>query len=122
MTEENNGNGTFWVGLIVGGLAGAVFTLLNAPRSGEETRSQLRTRGMELKDTAEQKLEEFLTQSRAVLDESQKQWTKAGEEIKQIASEAIQEVRTVAMEAGKESRNVTEEAVEETKKTVETAT
>ena len=122
MTEKNNGNGTFWVGLLVGGLAGAVINLLNAQRSGEETREQLRHRSIELRDTAEQKVEEYLSQGRAVLDESQKQWSKASEEIKEIASQAIAEIRTVAVEAGKEGKYVTEEAVEETKKTIETAT
>ena len=115
MAEKNSGIGTFLGGLLVGGLAGAVIALLNAPRPAQETRAQIRTKGIELKDTTEQKVEEFWTQGRAAVDESQKQWTKASEEIKQIASEAIAEIRRAAVQAAKESRDETQEAIEETK-------
>lgn len=118
MNKEKGGTGTFLAGLLVGGLAGALITLLNAPRPGEETREQLRNRGIELRDTAEQKVEEYLTQGRAVLAESQKQWAKASEEIKQIASEAIGEIQRVTAEAGEESREAVKETVEELQKTV----
>jgi gas vesicle protein len=38
------------VGMLVGGLAGAVTMLLLAPQSGEETRMQLQEKGIELRD------------------------------------------------------------------------
>ena len=44
---------TLFVGLMAGALAGVVATLLLAPQSGEETRTQIRERGVELKDKAE---------------------------------------------------------------------
>ncbi len=44
----------FAAGLLLGGLAGAAAMLLLAPQSGEETRTQIRQTGIELRDqTAE---------------------------------------------------------------------
>jgi len=37
-------------GFVVGGLAGALVALFNAPRSGEKTRALLRDKSVELKD------------------------------------------------------------------------
>jgi gas vesicle protein len=44
--------GAFLVGFVVGGLAGAVTALLLAPQSGEETRTVIKERAIELKDKA----------------------------------------------------------------------
>jgi gas vesicle protein len=52
MSEQNNDFGTFFAGLIVGGLVGAAVALLMAPQSGEETRTVIRDKGIELKDRA----------------------------------------------------------------------
>ena len=45
--------GTLFVGLLAGAMAGVIATLLLAPQSGEETRTQIREKGVELKDKAE---------------------------------------------------------------------
>jgi len=44
--------GAFLVGFVVGGLAGAVTALLLAPQSGEETRTVIKEKAIELKDIA----------------------------------------------------------------------
>jgi gas vesicle protein len=44
--------GAFLVGFVVGGLAGAVTALLLAPQSGEETRTVIKEKAIELKDMA----------------------------------------------------------------------
>lgn len=44
---------SLFIGLLAGALAGVVTTLLLAPQSGEETRTQIREKGTELKDKAE---------------------------------------------------------------------
>jgi gas vesicle protein len=44
---------TLFFGLLAGGLGGVVATLLLAPQSGAETRTQIRDKGTELKDKAE---------------------------------------------------------------------
>jgi gas vesicle protein len=129
MNGKNGGSGSFFAGFLVGGLAGAAMALLTAPRSGEETRRQIRAKGVELRDTAEQTMdeavatvktaaldmsnraEELRAQSQAALDEAQKQWTEASADIKKVALEAIEEMRTTAAQAIEE----TEKAATETK-------
>jgi gas vesicle protein len=44
--------GAFLVGFVVGGLAGAVTALLLAPQSGDETRTVIKEKAIELKDKA----------------------------------------------------------------------
>lgn len=44
--------GAFLVGFLVGGLTGAVVSLLLAPQSGEETRTIIKEQAIELKDKA----------------------------------------------------------------------
>jgi gas vesicle protein len=45
--------GTLFLGLLAGAMAGVIATLLLAPQSGEETRTQIREKSVELKDKAE---------------------------------------------------------------------
>jgi len=52
--------GTFFVGFIVGGLTGAIVTLLFAPQSGEETRTLIKDKSIELLDKARNSVEEKL--------------------------------------------------------------
>lgn len=44
---------SFFVGLLIGGVIGAVSVLLLAQQSGEETRNQIRDKGIELKGKTE---------------------------------------------------------------------
>jgi gas vesicle protein len=50
--------GAFLVGFVVGGLAGAVTALLLAPQSGEETRTVIKEKAIELKDKASETFDE----------------------------------------------------------------
>jgi gas vesicle protein len=48
--SEKDGFGSFLVGFLVGGIAGAAVALLYAPQSGAETRVQIKDKTIELKD------------------------------------------------------------------------
>lgn len=52
------------VGMLVGGLAGAVTMLLLAPQSGKRTRIQIREKGIELRDRATGIVEDAVAQVR----------------------------------------------------------
>jgi gas vesicle protein len=52
MSKSSEDLGTFFAGLIIGGLVGAATTLLLAPQSGEETRTLIKEKSIELKDKA----------------------------------------------------------------------
>jgi gas vesicle protein len=47
--SDTNHTGAFFAGFITGGLVGATVALLMTPQSGEQTRLQIRDRGIELK-------------------------------------------------------------------------
>lgn len=49
-TEEHHSALGVLASFVIGGLAGAVTMLLLAPQSGEETRTQLQKKGIELRD------------------------------------------------------------------------
>jgi gas vesicle protein len=66
--KSNNGNSNGFgvlAGLLIGGLAGAITMLLIAPQSGEETRSQIQKKGIELRDRTAEILENTMTQARS---------------------------------------------------------
>jgi gas vesicle protein len=50
--SDRSGGAEFFAGLVIGGLVGATLALLLAPQSGEETRAQIRDKGIEYKDWA----------------------------------------------------------------------
>lgn len=75
MSDESTDFGAFLAGLVVGGLIGAAAALMLAPQSGEETRAQIRQRGIELRDQANTayddartRAEEFATEARTRTD------------------------------------------------------
>jgi len=52
------------VGMVIGGLAGAVTMLLLAPQSGKRTRIQIQEKGIELRDRATGMVEDVVAQVR----------------------------------------------------------
>jgi gas vesicle protein len=53
------------VGMLIGSLAGAVTMLLLAPQSGKDTRTQLREKGIELRDRTSGIVEDVMAQVRS---------------------------------------------------------
>jgi gas vesicle protein len=50
---SNNSFGSFVQGFVIGGVIGVATALLMAPQSGEETRTMIQDKGIELKEKAE---------------------------------------------------------------------
>ena len=63
MDKQSSHPAAWFAGMMIGGLVGAGVALLTAPRSGEETRTMIRQKSVELKDRAAETIEE--TRSRA---------------------------------------------------------
>jgi gas vesicle protein len=61
--SDRNEFGAFAIGLVIGGLAGAVAALLFAPQSGEQTRAQIKEKSMELRDKAQQSSQEAMARA-----------------------------------------------------------
>jgi gas vesicle protein len=61
MSDRDDGLGAFIVGVFIGGIIGAATTLLLAPQSGEETRTYIKDKSIELKDKAAVTYEDYYT-------------------------------------------------------------
>jgi len=96
MAERDSDFGAYFMGFIIGGLAGAVAALLLAPQSGEETRNVIKTKSIELKDKAAYTTEEAMMYAE-----------KALEEAKAKAEMAIEETRAWADELAKMGKEIT---------------
>lgn len=68
--SDKNEFGAFFAGLMVGGLIGAAVALLTAPQSGEETRTLIKDRGIELKDKAYEYGQDVSTRTSKALEDA----------------------------------------------------
>jgi gas vesicle protein len=111
MADNESDLGAFFAGFVIGGLVGAAAALVLAPQSGEETRAQIRQRGIELRDQAvegadeaRKRLDDAALQARHQAEKlAEEAKTKAGE-IQQRGKLILEEQKgrfTAAVEAGK---------------------
>jgi len=116
--SDNNDFGSFVAGVIVGGLVGAAVALLLAPQSGEETRTLIKDRSIELRDRAyevgqdarlraEKALDDARIRTDAAIDELQYRTQEvariARERIAKTPSEEESPPEVSGTEAGEES-------------------
>ena len=94
MSSDRDEFGAFLVGFIVGGLTGAVVSLLFAPQSGEETRALIRDKSIELRDRAAETAEEALARAEAAAAEARMRAEELGRQARTRAEELAKEVRT----------------------------
>ena len=104
--SDNNDFGAFVAGFIVGGLVGAAVSLLMAPQSGEETRTMIRDKSIELKDRAveysqdariraEQAMEDARVRADAALEDLQARTNELAEIVRERASALQSQAETV---------------------------
>jgi gas vesicle protein len=105
--EVENHNNTalgVLVGILVGGLAGAVTMLLLAPQSGQKTRKQIEDKGIELRDRATELVEDTTSQIRSKANKLMTSGRKNFKELKHQSQElALEQLNHVsdAVKAGK---------------------
>ena len=85
--------GAFLVGFIVGGLTGAVVSLLFAPQSGEETRALIKDKSIELRDKAQVTAEEALARAESIAADARTRAEELTKEARHRAEELANEVR-----------------------------
>lgn len=93
---------SFLVGFIVGGLTGALVSLLLAPQSGEETRAVLRDKAIELKDKAQETAEDAYARAEAAAADARQraeEWAKIARE----RAEDLQKRGQVVLEGARKS-------------------
>jgi gas vesicle protein len=109
MNENDTDFGAFLAGLVVGGLVGAAVALLLAPQSGEETRTIIREKGIELKDRAVETAEETRARAERALEEARMRAEEAIEETRLRAEELSRLTREKAAEFQQRGQVVLEE-------------
>ena len=119
MSNRDTDFGAFLAGFVLGGLAGAVTALLLAPQSGEETRTQIHDKSIELKDKAAVTAEEY----RVRADEFSKQAKERADEYiastQEVLEKQLERVQASKAKAEQEltekeaAEDVLEDAIEE---------
>lgn len=102
MSDNSGDLGSFLSGFIIGGLVGAAVALLLAPQSGEETRSLIKEKGIELKDKASVTADEARTRAEQVTADARAR----AEELRRRGQELYEEQKGrigKAIDAGKEA-------------------
>lgn len=97
--SRDGGSGDFVAGFLFGAFVGAALALLFAPAPGDELRSQLHDRSIELKDRAEtlgveagKRAGELKAKGRSLLEEQRSRFQEAIEEGKKAAAEKKEEL------------------------------
>jgi gas vesicle protein len=98
------------VGMLVGGLAGAVTMLLLAPQSGKDTRKQIQEKGIELRERTNEVMEETMTQVR-----------RKANELSASGRDAIKELTEQGQKIAVEQLDRVSDAVKSTKTAVQNA-
>ena len=123
MGDSNSDFGAFLAGFVIGGLVGAATALLLAPQSGEETRTIIRDKSIELKDKAgetaveartraEKAYSEALARADTALKEAQARYDDLSQQAKVKADELKQRGQVVL----EEQKAKVEEAISTVKK------
>jgi gas vesicle protein len=100
MAERDSDFGAFITGFVIGGLVGAAVALLLAPQSGEETRTLIRDKGIELKDQVEQ----TATETRVKAEQLAQEARERARDLQQRGQVILEEQRSKieqAVETGK---------------------
>ena len=93
-------------GLLVGGLAGAITMLLLAPKSGKDTRMQIKEKGIELRDRTTEMVEDTVAQVRSNADKMAADGREKMKDLKHHGQElAVEQLDRVseAAQAGKKA-------------------
>jgi gas vesicle protein len=113
MAERDSGGLEFLAGFVIGGLVGAAVALILAPQSGEETRAQLRERGIELKDRAGEMAVEARKRAEELSEEARKEAEELSTETRKRVEEIIADARVRIEEAIEEGKKAATKKKEE---------
>ena len=115
--SERDEFGAFLVGFIVGGLSGAVVALLFAPQSGEETRTLLRDKSIELRDRAQITAEEAIARAEAAAADARARADDLARQLRERGQTMVEDVRERGKSAVEAVRSRTGRQSDETGET-----
>ena len=104
---------SFFTGFMIGGLIGAATALLLAPQSGEETRTQIREKSIEIKDKASATYADAQKKVEATVADLSKKIETIKVDGQKKYEELLEQVKKMAQKGKEETEEVEEAAVEE---------
>jgi len=110
--SEKEDFGTFFAGLVVGGLVGAAVALLLAPQSGEETRTMIKDKSIELKDRAVEYGQDARLRAEKAFDDARIRADEAIEQLRVRGEEYVRSTREKASSVQKTYTPGTEVPIE----------
>ena len=113
--------GAFLLGFIVGGLTGAIASLLLTPKSGDETRTFLKEKAIELGDKVNVSVDDARTKADEITADARKRAEVILAEGRARAEEIAAEARTRAEDLSKRGQVVLEEQRTRISKAVKSA-
>jgi len=90
---------SFFAGFFVGALIGGATALLMAPQSGEETRTQIRERSIELKEKAEATYQDALKHLEITTEDIRKRTEELTVKVDQVIAQGKQELARLGKRA-----------------------
>ncbi len=108
MSDSDGDFGAFLAGFVIGGLVGAAVALIMAPQSGEETRTLIHDRSIELKDKAAERAEAARIKAEAAAAEARAR----ADELAKLTQEKANELRKKGQEVYQTQKSRLETAVQ----------
>jgi gas vesicle protein len=99
MAEENGIGKGLIIGFLTGTIVGSIVALLYAPKTGRELRGDIRERTDDLKEDAENYLEQAKVKANAVINDGKKKSEKLIADTKTRVDNLIQEAEKILSEA-----------------------
>ena len=103
-TFDINRPRNFLIGLLIGGMAGALAMLLLAPQSGKRTRAQIQDKTIQLRDRTTKNIKKAVAQVRSETDKLTADVQEKAGELKQLGQDKLVEQLervSAALDAGK---------------------
>lgn len=93
MSDNDTDFGAYLAGFVIGGLVGAAAALLLAPQSGEETRTIIRDKSIELRDKATENAEEALNKATKLLEDTRTRLVESIEDLRERVDELSETIQ-----------------------------
>lgn len=110
--SENSSMGAFFTGFLIGGLVGAATALLLAPQSGEETRSQIQEKSIELKGKAEATAAEMQKKYEATASDLRKKYDELATKVDTLIAQGKEKLTHLGKKGEPEAAPVEEVPLE----------
>jgi gas vesicle protein len=107
--HTTHATGSMLTGFLVGGVIGAATALLLAPRSGDETRAQIRDKAVELRDRTTETVKDTVSQAKSRANEIKDNVSEKAEELKQRGKHAVSQQLDRVAQAAEDGKKKVEE-------------